>query len=121
MKFALFLLVAFAMTACSLKTIHSDSAQGVTKSAQSVKPEVDVEKIDKTISHLKEQLSEIQSLESKASSNAKNTKLRKELESKIGHFGSVESLQANIKFLEILKSDVQPIVAEKTKSSISKN
>jgi hypothetical protein len=47
--------------------------------------------------------------------------LRKELESKIGHFGSVESLQANIKFLEILKSDVQPIVAEKTKSSISKN
>lgn len=102
-------LLALSLSACAVKTVHNDANQQAVKTAQTAKPEIDINKIDKTIAHLQEQLHEVESLKGKS------------LEKEVDQFGSAESLRTNINFLQALKADAQPLVTAKSKSTVSTN
>src|SRR5271155_5802029 len=103
------ILSTLALAGCSSNSVKpADSSSVVTATTNTSKPmKVESEKIDLAIARVNSELAELDSLESKtyAKSLKPDAKALKELQKKIQDYGTVETLQANLKVLQDLKTD----------------
>jgi hypothetical protein len=116
----IFLLLSVAGSfACS--TVHTKNtlAEQNPKTVPANSSAVDMVQVEKTMDRLKQQIQELETLEEQIYSKSikGDVALEKKLEKKISRYGTVETLEANLRVLDELKAQSHPGDSVKTLSN----